>query len=78
VTIGTLTAQSEEAWTTRIKKSGISIGGGGLFIGSAKGRNSSTQETSTNTGSLVGSEAWAAKAPHLPQIAVLPVTASQE
>jgi len=57
VTIGSLVAQSEEARTTRVKKSGFSIGGGAVFIGSAKVRNSSTLETSTNAGSLVGSEA---------------------
>ena len=55
ITIGTLEAKSSESHSVKIKKSGISISGAGLFAGVAKSTNASTLETTTNTGSLVGS-----------------------
>ena len=55
VTIGTLEAKSSQSQSVKVKKSGISLSGAGLFAGVAKSTNASTLDTVTNTGSLVGS-----------------------
>ena len=55
--IGTVTATDSEAQSTRVKKSGLSIGGGGLFLGVAKTQNDVNTVSVTNTGSLIGSTA---------------------
>ena len=57
IDVGTLTATDTEAQSTRVKKSGLSIGGGGLFLGVAKNRNDVNTTSITNTGSLIGSTA---------------------
>ncbi|MEG3085695.1 hemagglutinin repeat-containing protein [Sphingomonas sp. PB2P12] len=57
IDVGTLTATDTEAQSTRVKKSGLSIGGGGLFLGVAKNRNDVDTTSITNTGSLIGSTA---------------------
>jgi filamentous hemagglutinin len=54
ISIGTLEAKSSESQSVKVKKSGISLSGSGLFAGVAKNSNASTLETVTNTGSLVG------------------------
>jgi len=57
IDVGTLTATDTEAQSTRVKKSGLSIGGGGLFLGVSKNRNDVNTTSITNTGSLIGSTA---------------------
>lgn len=57
IDVGTLTATDTEAQSTRVKKSGLSIGGGGLFLGVAKNRSDVNTTSVTNTGSLIGSTA---------------------
>ncbi|MEG8025933.1 hemagglutinin repeat-containing protein [Sphingomonas aurantiaca] len=57
IDVGTLTATDIEQQSTRVKKSGLSIGGGGLFLGVAKNRNDVNTTSITNTGSLIGSTA---------------------
>ncbi len=57
IDIGTLTATDTEQQSTRVKKSGLSIGGGGLFLGVAKNRNDVNTTSITNAGSLIGSTA---------------------
>ncbi|KTR83722.1 hypothetical protein NS277_07020 [Novosphingobium barchaimii] len=57
IDVGTLTATDTEAQSTRVKKSGLSFGGGGLFLGVAKNRNDVNTTSTTNTGSLIGSTA---------------------
>lgn len=55
IDIGTLAATSQDATTVKVKKSGISISGTGLFAGVAKVKNTTDVTTVANTGSLVGS-----------------------
>ncbi len=57
IDVGTLTATDTEQQSTRVKKSGLSIGSGGLFLGVAKNRNDVDTTSITNTGSLIGSTA---------------------
>jgi filamentous hemagglutinin len=57
IDVGTLTATDTEQQSTRVKKSGLSIGGGGLFLGVAKNRNDVNTTSITNAGSLIGSTA---------------------
>ncbi len=57
IDVGTLAATDTEQQSTRVKKSGLSIGGGGLFLGVAKNRNDANTTSVTNTGSLIGSTA---------------------
>lgn len=55
LTVGAVAAQDHEAQSARVKKSGLSVGGGGLFLGAANNRNESTVDSVTHKGSLVGS-----------------------
>jgi len=55
--IGTVAVTDTETQSTRVKKSGLSIGGGGLFLGVAKTQNDVDRTATTNTGSLIGSTA---------------------
>jgi filamentous hemagglutinin len=55
IDVGTLTATDAGQQSTRVKKSGLSIGGGGLFLGVAKNGNDVNTTSITNTGSLIGS-----------------------
>jgi filamentous hemagglutinin len=55
VTITTREAKSSESQSVKVKKSGISLSGAGLFAGVAKNTQANTLDTTTNTGSLVGS-----------------------
>ncbi|MBO9519446.1 MAG: hemagglutinin repeat-containing protein, partial [Porphyrobacter sp.] len=55
LTVGAMAEQDHEAQSSKVKKSGISVGGGGLFAGVASNRNESTLDSVTHTGSLVGS-----------------------
>ncbi len=57
IDVGTLATTDTELQSTRVKKSGLSIGGGGLFLGVAKTRNDVNTTSITNTGSLIGSTA---------------------
>ncbi|MGU3390752.1 two-partner secretion domain-containing protein [Sphingomonas sp. M1A8_2b] len=57
IDVGTLTATDTEQQSTRVKKSGLSIGSGGLFLGVAKNRNDVNTTSITNTGSLIGTTA---------------------
>ena len=57
INVGTLTATDTEQQSTRVKKSGLSIGGGSLFLGVAKNRNDVNTTSITNAGSLIGSTA---------------------
>lgn len=54
IDVGTLNSTDTEAQSTRVKKSGLSIGGGGLFLGVAKNRNDVNTTSVANTGSLIG------------------------
>jgi filamentous hemagglutinin len=54
LTIGTLAATDTLHQTVSVKKSGISFGGGGLFIGSAKTTTTVDSTSVTHLGSLVG------------------------
>jgi filamentous hemagglutinin len=54
ISIGTLEAKSSESQSVKVKKSGISLSGSGLFAGVAKSTNASTLDTLTNSGSLIG------------------------
>lgn len=56
ITIGALAATDTESQTVRTKKSGLSLGGGGLFLGVAKSKTDTDTLAVTNTGSLIGSE----------------------
>ena len=55
VSIATAETTSHEETATKVKKSGFSIGGGGLFLGVAKNSSNGTVDSVTNAGSLVGS-----------------------
>lgn len=57
IDVGTLSATDREDQSTKVKKSGLSIGGGGLFLGVAKTQNDVATTSVTNTGSLIGSTA---------------------
>ena len=56
ITIGALAATDTESQSVRTKKSGLSLGGGGLFLGVAKSKTDTDTLAVTNTGSLIGSE----------------------
>jgi len=56
IDIGTLTETDSESQSVKIKKSGLSLSGGGLFLGVAKSRTDVDSTTVTQVGSLVGSE----------------------
>jgi len=55
IAIGALEQNSRELEDVKVKKSGFSIGSGGLFIGSSRVENEDGIKTTTNVGSLVGS-----------------------
>lgn len=55
IEIGTMVEEDSSSSSVKVKKSGLSLSGGGLFVGVAKNRNDNSLETSTNIGSLVGS-----------------------
>lgn len=57
LTIGTIVENDSSNEWSRTRRSGLSIGGGGLFIGSAKSRNESDLASTNHVGSLIGSEA---------------------
>jgi filamentous hemagglutinin len=54
--VGALAATDTESSTTKVKKSGISLSGNGLFAGVAKSRTENDVTSVTHTGSLIGSE----------------------
>ncbi len=56
ITVGALSATDTQSETVRTKKSGLSFGGGGLFLGVAKSKTNTDTRAVTNTGSLIGSE----------------------
>lgn len=55
IDIGTMVEEDSSSNSVKVKKSGLSFSGGGLFVGVAKNRNDNTLATSTNVGSLIGS-----------------------
>jgi filamentous hemagglutinin len=55
LSIGTMVENDSENSWSRTRQSGLSFGGGGLFIGSAKSRTETDFASTTNVGSLVGS-----------------------
>lgn len=55
IDIGTMVEEDSSSNSVKVKKSGLSLSGGGLFLGVAKNRNDTTLDTSTNVGSLIGS-----------------------
>lgn len=55
IDIGTMVEEDSSSSSVKVKKSGLSFSGGGLFVGVAKNRNDNTLESSTNIGSLIGS-----------------------
>lgn len=57
IDVTSLAASNREQQSTRVKKSGLSISGGGLFLGVAKNRNDVDTTSVTNSGSLIGSTA---------------------
>ncbi|RJF93321.1 hemagglutinin repeat-containing protein [Sphingomonas cavernae] len=56
LTVGAIAATDTESSSTKVKKSGISISGGGLFAGVAKSTTENEATSVTHTGSLIGSE----------------------
>ncbi|WP_066727201.1 two-partner secretion domain-containing protein, partial [Sphingomonas pituitosa] len=57
VTIGTLATTDTEQSSSSIKKSGFSLGGGGLFLGVAKTSTTGSTTDVTQSGSVVGTKA---------------------
>jgi filamentous hemagglutinin len=55
IDIGTMVEDDSSSNSVKVKKSGLSLSGGGLFVGVSKNRNDTTLATSTNVGSLIGS-----------------------
>ncbi|WP_264595544.1 hemagglutinin repeat-containing protein [Sphingobium sp. B12D2B] len=55
ITIAAVENRESESSATSVKKSGFSVGGGGVFVGVAKVANQNSSESLTHTGSLVGS-----------------------
>lgn len=54
VTIGALATTDTEDYSVSVKKSGFSLGGGGLFLGVAKTKTDSHETETTQNGSRVG------------------------
>jgi filamentous hemagglutinin len=57
VDIATLTENDFQRSITKVKRSGFSIGNGGIFLGTKKTSNDTTQRAVVNTGSLLASNA---------------------
>jgi filamentous hemagglutinin len=57
VTIGTLATTDTEQSSSSVKKSGFSLGGGGLFLGVAKTSTTGSTTDVTQAGSVVGTQA---------------------
>ncbi|WP_182912034.1 hemagglutinin repeat-containing protein [Sphingomonas cavernae] len=55
VTIGALAEHDHQASSVKVKQSGVSISGGGLFAGVARSRQDETVDSTTHVGSLIGS-----------------------
>ncbi|RJF90283.1 hemagglutinin repeat-containing protein [Sphingomonas cavernae] len=55
VTIGALAEHDHQASSVKVKQSGVSMSGGGLFAGVARTRHDETVDSTTHVGSLIGS-----------------------
>ncbi|RJF93197.1 hemagglutinin repeat-containing protein [Sphingomonas cavernae] len=55
VTIGALAEHDHQASSVKVKQSGVSMSGGGLFAGVARTRQDETADSTNHVGSLIGS-----------------------
>lgn len=56
IDVGTMVEQDSEEQSVKVKKSGISLSGSSLFVGVAKQKTDTSVASTTNIGSLIGSE----------------------